>query len=195
MVALPEPPTQLHRVAAAIEARLRLAFPSPMFDVALMPPLPTVKEFQRLTHRKPFLGIAWAGFKAAEKVGRTLHGDADWILYVVVDNPDTRRRFEGDSRGVGLWGMVSAAAFLLHGWTLDALGTASITAIDSLVKEEWGDETTAIAGIGLSIPLIPGAGFAADTLDDFLRLHCVWSMPAPEGSAEIPADTIQLGGG
>lgn len=195
MLTLPEPRTQFHRFADAAEARLRLAFPAAMFAFDVMPALPSKTEFDRLTRRKPFLGLAWAGFKVDEKAGRTLHGSADWILLVVIDNPDARRRFAGDNRGVGLWGMVSAASRLLHGWTIDDIGTVSVTQIDTVVRDDWGDETTAIAAIGLSIPMHPDASFAAETLDDFLRLNCVWLRPAPDGSAPMPADLIDPRGG
>lgn len=194
MVALPEPTTQLHRFAVAAEARLRLAFPEPMFEFAIMSALPSKAEFDRLTRRKPFIGLAWAGFKAAEKTGRNLRGNLDWILLLVVDNPDTRRRFAGDNRGVGIWGMFSAASHLLHGWTFDGLGTVDVTQADTVVRDDWGDETTAIAALGLTVPMHPDASFAAGELDDFLRLHCAWLSPAQDGSASMPADLINVRG-
>ncbi|NKX16155.1 hypothetical protein HGG75_10330 [Ochrobactrum pseudogrignonense] len=46
---------------AAIIARLRLAFPEKKFQIARVPAVLTVKEFERIVRLKPFIGLAgWA---------------------------------------------------------------------------------------------------------------------------------------
>ncbi len=186
----PEPTTQLHRLAATIEARLRLAFPAEIFGFQLMPPIPSRAEWERLTTRRPCLGLAWAGLAPDEKSGRMLSGRAEWVVYLIVDNSAVDRRFLGDTRGIGLLGMVTAASYLLHGWTLPDVGTAFVTGIESLTKEDWGNDTTAIAGLSLSVPIIPDAGIAAaPDLNDLLRIGATWLV----NGREIAEDTINVG--
>lgn len=183
---LPEPRTQLHKIADGMIARLRLAFPASHFEIQLMPAVPTKNEFDRITRRRPFIGIAWAGFKP-DTQARTLKGDASFIVYLVVDNQTSpAMRFMGDARGVGLFGMITAASALLHGWTLEDVGSATVTEVESLAKEDWGDDATAIAGLGVAMPILVGSGFAAGAaLDEFLRLNCAWLIPAPDGSPTV----------
>lgn len=190
---LPEPSTRYHDCAAALLARLALAFKAPTFQLELMPPAPTKKEWEQITRVRPFVGLSWAGFEPGAQA-RGLTGDSEWIVYLVVDNAgDVAARWTGDSRGIGLFGMVTAAGHLLHGFTVDGVGSAKITSIDSLWREDWADDATAIVAIGLKVGMSPGAGFAAETVDDFLALTCAWTMPAADGSAEIPTSTLSLG--
>jgi hypothetical protein len=155
-----------------------------------MPPIPTKTEWDRLTRRSPCLGVAWAGLEREPKAGPLFSGEAKWLIYLVVDNPEVGARFYGDGRGIGLVGMVTAAIALLHGWTVDGVGTTSVALAESLTKEEWGNDTTAIAGLDLRVPVIPDAGIAAaPALDDLVRIGATWLV------RDTPAadDLITLG--
>ncbi len=187
--------TVLHRQAEAIETRLRAAFPAPTFTIDLMPAMPTKAEFERATRVKPFIGIAWADFKASEQV-RALDGKTEWIVYLVCENKvSAASRMKGDARGIGLFGMVAAAGAVLHGHTLVDVGSVEVTGAAPIYKEEWGDDATAIAMVSLTF----GCGLSPDrasaqSLTDFLRLTCAWAMPGAEGTLLLPTDTTDVRG-
>lgn len=189
------PTTQYHRAAAYMLEQLRAAFKAPTFDVQLMPPAPSKEEWAQITRERPFVGLAWAGF-TPDKQARGLKGNSTWVVYLVVDNVgDVAARWTGDSLGIGLFGMVTAGGFALHGRTITDVGSISVTGIESLYREDWADDATAIAALGVEVGMLPGdATTIAATLDDFLTLTCAWTMPAPDGSAPLPTDTISLGG-
>lgn len=189
------PTTQFHRTAEHLLELLRAAFKSPIFDVQMMPPVPSKLEWDRITRQRPFVGLAWAGLKP-DKQARALKGASQWIVYLVVDNVGAvATRWTGDDLGIGLFGMVTAASFVLHGHTVPDVGSISITEMESLYREDWSDDATAIAAIGLEVDMIPGAAApAGSTLEEFLTLTCAWVTPAPDGSVPMPTDTIPIGG-
>ncbi len=190
----PEPPTQLHRVASALDARLKLIFPDP-FTVGLMPPAPSKAEFDRLTARKPYVGYAFENLRARSS-SRLFSATADWMVLLAVDNADISRRHIGDERGIGLFGMITAAVYGLNGWTLEGIGTMTVSGADIIVREDWANETTAIAIIELAIDHVADQGIAAamnGTLDDLLSLTCTWAMAGADGAVDVATDTLSTG--
>lgn len=189
------PTTQYHRAAEYLLEQLRAAFKAPTFDVQLVPPAPSKEEWNRITHLRPFVGLAWAGLTQG-KQARALEGKSTWIVYLVVENTgDVAARWTGDNLGIGLFGMVTAGGYALHGRTIPDVGSIAVTGIESLYREDWADDASAIAAIGVEVDMTPGnAGAGATTLDDFLSLTCAWTMPAPDGSVPLPTDTISIGG-
>ena len=187
--------TQLHTMADAIEARLRLGFPAVVsgaegFFVRTMSASPDDKELDRVFAQKPGIGIAWAGFPSDPQSGRTLHGRALWHITLVCANAQSaENRMRGDSRGIGLFGMVWMATSLLHGWTLDDIGTASVLEATPAYADGWKAEGVAMAMIAVSIPLVltPIGPAAGTDLDDFLRLNSTWDI-SPNSAAGEPVD-------
>jgi hypothetical protein len=174
IVTLPEPKTQFHRVFDAVSNRLRTVFPERLFDLQMMSATPSRDEWLKVTRRKPCIAISWVDFKPAAASQRLLKGDASFTVYLVVDNAEISRRFLGDARGVGLFGMLTAASYLLHGFTIDDVGTIKVTGANAIERADWIDETTEIAGLTTSIPMSVGDGIASATLEDFLRLGASW---------------------
>lgn len=195
VMSFPEPKTQLHAVAAALDARLKSVFPSPPFAVSLMPPAPSKTEFERITQRKPFVGYSFSNLRPTSK-GRIFSATADWMVLLVVDNADAGRRHLGDERGIGLFGMITAAVYALTGWTIDDVGTLFVNAVDVVVREDWANDTTAIAVIGLDIGLVADEGIAkaiSGPLEDLLSLTCAWETPGADGPTTIATDILNFG--
>lgn len=182
---LPETPTQLHRLFEAMSNRLRTVFPTSMFDLQMMPPAPSKEEWQRVTQRSPCIAIAWIGIEPKPGATRLVKGDAVWAIYLVVDNTVIPRRYLGDARGVGLYGMVTAASYLLHGYTVDGVATLQVTEVGEIAKAEWADATMAIAQITVKAPIVVGDGIAGASLDDFLRLGCSWLANGADAGAGL----------
>jgi hypothetical protein len=182
---LPETPTQLHRLFEAMSNRLRTVFPASMFDLQMMPPAPSREEWQRVTQRSPCIVISWIGIEPKPGATRLVKGDAVWAIYLVVDNTTISRRYLGDARGVGLYGMVTAASYQLHGHTIDGVATLQVTEVGEIAKAEWADATMAIAQITVKAPIVVGDGIAGASLDDFLRLGCSWLANGADAGAGL----------
>lgn len=184
----PEPTTFLHRMDTLIQDRLRLAFPVAQFEIANASPIPSKVEWDRLFARKPAIGVAFSGIQPDKRSGRMLQATANWIIYLVAANQQIKARFCGDDRGIGMFGMVTGAVAVLHGVTINDVGTTAVESVETLTKEDWGDEQTAIVGIALSVPYMPDAGAASVELEDFLQLNCAWLANGAEG----PDDSITV---
>jgi hypothetical protein len=181
----PEPRTQLHRLFEEISSRLRTVFGPSLFDLQMMSPAPSKGEWQRVTRRKPCIAIAWVGIEPKPGATRVVKGDAVFAIYLIVDNAEISRRYLGDARGVGLYGMVTAASYLLHGHTIDDVGTLRVSEIGEIAKAEWADDTMAIARLLVEAPIIVGDGIAGATLADLLRLGCSWLANGADAGAGV----------
>lgn len=171
---LPEAKTPLHTVFESLSNRLRLVFPETHFDLHIMPPAPSKNDWNRVTRRKPAIAISWVDFKPLPGTTRVVKGGANFAVYLIVDNAEVSRRYLGDERGVGLFGMVTAASFMLHGYTIKGLGTLQISEVGEIAKTDWMDETTAVATLTVTAPIFVGEGIAGTELNDLLRLGASW---------------------
>ncbi len=190
----PEPKTQLHLFSEHLEDRLKAVFPTP-FTVALMPPAPSKTEFERLTSRKPFVGFAFAGLKPTGS-GRIFNCSSSWMVFLAVDNTEVVRRHIGDERGVGLFGMITATVFALNGWTIEGVGSVTVTGADVVVREDWANDTTAIAMVDIEVGLVIDDGIARLTRgpdDAFLTLVSTWAMAGADGAVDVATDTLSTG--
>ena len=183
------PRTPLHVMADGIEARLRLGFPDPLFAVELMAAAPSKNELERVLRRKPFLGLSLVD-ATFEGLHRQLKGMTIWTLLVCVQNEmGAAARFKGDGRGIGLWGAVTCAAGLLHGWTISDAGAVKVVKIDSVQPEGWGDDAIAMMLITLHAEVIFGNAPGSEVdLVDLLRLGATWKSPG----IELPEKIIPL---
>ena len=174
--------TKLITATDAIMARLRLAFPQHLFQLSLLPPAPKKRDMDTIVTRKPFLGLAWTGMTISS--ARVLQGPAKWVLILVAQNQrSVEERLKGDALGIGLFGMVSAAAGVLHGYSLADHGALAVASADGALIEDWGDDSLAIAALELTMPLILDVD-PADNPQDFLRLGATWNLPGPPGQGE-----------
>ena len=187
------PVTFLHTTASAIEARLRVAFPDPLFDFALMADSPSVKELERVVRRKPFIGLGLAALKPGD-FARQFKGIAQWTIFLMVENQSSAgARYTGDDLGIGLFGMLHVASTLLHGWTIDGVGAVAVKEVSMIRAEGWGDDNTAMAALGLDVAFAadPAPAALAD-LGSFLSLNIAWTLP--DAGTQPPATTITLAG-
>ena len=175
--------TKLISATDAIVARLRLAFPEPLFQLSLLPPAPKKRDMDAIVTRKPFLGLAWTGMTIDN--ARVLKGNGKWVLILVAQNQrSVDERLKGDALGIGLFGMVSAAAGVLHNYSLADHGALSVASADGALIEDWGDDSLAIAALDLTMPGLILDADPADNPLDFLRLGVTWNLPGPPGQGE-----------
>lgn len=169
--------TKFHTANDAIIERLRLVFPENIFQIALIPAAIKKTDMDRLVARKPFIGIAWTGYKP--DASRTLSGVASWTVLLGCDNASgVDARLKGDTKGIGLFGMITAAAGVLHGWTIADIGAVSVTAVDPADTDAWADSRLAIAAIDIALPFTLDA-VSPDDPADFLSLGLTWLLPPP----------------
>lgn len=160
----------LPKTARALTDRLKLVFPPTLFTHRFMPAKLTAKDWMQLTQRTPFVGLGWTEIEPIDTPDRDIRGESRWTVFLVAKNAaGIEARYFGDERAPGLFSMVQAAAALLHGFTIDGAGSASVTKIGNLYAEGWDADDSAIAGIDVSV------GF---------------DMTLPEAVANIEADWL-----
>lgn len=166
----------------ALEARLRTFFKAERWDFHIVPDPMSIEEFKAITRRTPLLALGWRQFNPTKTVGRRFQGDLGLRLTIAVKHPlDAGKRFLGDARGPGLFPAICCAASLVNGFSLEGLGTFSVTAIAQAYAEGYGDHNVAIAtmdiGVDVAIGDVTGDLAAAD---DFLTMLNEFE-PWPDG--------------
>ncbi|WP_439596461.1 hypothetical protein [Falsiroseomonas sp.] len=180
----------LFAMFAGIEARLQAAFPPREFEHAVMPPRLSPSAWAKLVRRMPFVGLGFVGATPSAASGRRFDAGADWTLVMVNQNSrGHRERLLGDSLGIAQLGMAQVAAAALHGLTIPAVGTVSVTSLGNLWVEGWEAEGANVTGLNLrcGFSLVPAGD---GTLDDFLRHAADWRIA--EGEATQQSDLITV---
>ncbi|NKC04286.1 hypothetical protein [Brucella haematophila] len=175
---------------AAILARLRLAFPEKKFQIARVPAVLTVKEFERIVRLKPFIGLAWMGLQPDRDHGRLLSGVANWRLVLVVKaSSNLDARFKGDKFDIGLDAMIDVSSVLLSGCTLPDIGTCTVTRAEAIYADGWADDATVLAQVDFDVRFTsPLSAFQIKTLDDLKSLGITWITNGEE--EPVISDTI-----
>ncbi|MFD1792079.1 hypothetical protein ACFSE0_10565 [Ochrobactrum teleogrylli] len=170
---------------AAILARLRLAFPEKKFQIRRVPAVLTVKEFERVLHTTPFIGLAWMGLQPDRDHGRLLSGVANWRLVLVVKaSSNLDARFKGDRFDIGLDAMIDVSSVLLSGCTLPDIGTCTVTRAEAIYADGWADDATVLAQVDFDVRFTsPLAAFQIKTLDDLKSLGITWITNGEEDPA------------
>lgn len=188
----------LRTVEPLITERLRLAFPAQTFSLDRIPAVMTVKEFERVLRQPPFLGLAFLGLKTDPNSGRSLQAAMRWRLVLVVKaSRDFRTRFSGDAHEIGLDAMTDVAVVLLQGAVFDGVGDVSVTGVEAVYAEGWGDDATVVNQIDFEVAFSSRlAPFKLKTAADFDRFGITWindGTPDPDQGPEAPQE-IEIGG-
>jgi hypothetical protein len=168
----------IRNMEPAIVDRLRLAFPAKTFAIERVPQTMTIKEFERIAHLSPFIGLAWTGMRPDTASGRILKGKMLWRLILVYKaSSSLEARFKGDARGLGLDAMIDVAIALLQGAEFPGIGFASVTLANSIIADGWSDDAIVIAQVDFDVTFSSTvASFELKTLEDFLRFGIAWAV-------------------
>lgn len=170
-------------------ARLRLAFPERAFEIQRCNPTMTVREFERLARLSPFIGIAFTGFKTASSSGRRLDGVMNWRLILIVKISDLERRFKGDPRDIGMDAMVDVASVLLHGWTIDDVGSVSVSNANAVFADGYEADDVSIVQIDFEVAYSASpAALALKTPGDLEMLAINWLAVDGDAAGASPPD-------
>lgn len=188
-------PGALECIGDAIAERLRIVFPPQRFEHAVMPSRVDASTWGKLLRRTPFIGLGWADLDPVRGAGRLFHGTSAWTVYLVVKNPaGARERYWGDRQGPGLFVMVRAAVGILHGHTIEGVGTIQVIKSGNAFAEGWNDESYAMAAVdcavGTTLPLAEQIkGVEEDAL---ARLGISWTFEGGTASPEL-SDVMTMG--
>ncbi len=163
------------RFAAAIEARLRTAFPAGVWSYALVPEPLGLKEFTDLARNTPLVTLAFKSFKPATNAGRRAKGVITFVMIMVLKNErGAAHRFLGDARGPGLFPATDMLIRLMQGATFPDLGTLFVSAVEQSFADQWIEANAAMVRIEIeSLVEFDGAVDPTD-LDEFLSLQSAW---------------------
>lgn len=183
----------IRTVEPLITARLRLAFPAKDFSLERVPAVLTVKEFERVLKRPPFLGLAFLGIRADPNSGRQIQAAQRWRLILVVRaSRDLRTRFSGDAQSIGLDAMTDVAVVLLQGAVFDGVGATRVTGVEAVYAEGWGDDATVVNQVDFEVAYsaTPRA-LKLVSAADFAGLGITWlndSSPDPAEGPDAPQE-------
>lgn len=173
-------------------ARLRLAFPERTFEIQRCNPTMSVSEFERLARLAPFIGLAFVGFKTASSSGRRLDGMMAWRLILIVKISDLERRFKGDPRDIGMDAMVDVASVLLHGWTIEGVGTVAVNAANAVFADGYEGDDVSIVQIDMDVAYSASpAALALKTPEDLHILAINWLATNGDAAGASPPETVQ----
>ncbi|HEV2501608.1 MAG TPA: hypothetical protein VGV39_00945 [Mesorhizobium sp.] len=184
----------IRTIEPAIKARLRLAFPSKVFQIERIPPVLTIEEFKRVVRLTPFIGLAWLGIKPDPASGRQLAAAMRWRLVMIVKaSSSLEARFKGDTRDIGMDAMIDVAVALLQGAVFDGIGASAVTGAEAVFVDGWADEATVVANLDFEVRYqFSLAALQLKTIDDFKSLHVTWlNADSPEGGAVDAPQTVQ----
>ncbi len=195
-------PGVLGTIGRALQFRLEAAFPLTLFQHSFVPAKLDAKEWIKLTTRTPFVGLGWNEVSPTKSTSRLFDGASTWSVFLTTKNNfSIGDRYFGDSQGQqnapGLFAMVQMAIAVLHGMTIDGVGTVNVVRASNAYGEGW-DENMATCVIDLAVatvispsdaitapgtpiavqpaplPLAPEAG-----LGEFSTLATVWNLASP----------------
>ena len=179
--------TVLHATLAALQARLDLVFPSQNFVQVVLPPKITPVAWKELTRRTPMIGLGWDSIDPMKPASRLLSGVSRWSVFVVVRNQrGPEPRLLGDRLGPGLFDLVQAAAGVLHGHTIDQVGTCFVTGVHNAIGADWDMEDLVLACLTVEVgATLPNASELVEEPAGILKsLGVSWTFPAfPAGDA------------
>ena len=156
--------------------RLRLAFPERDFTIERVPPNMTLKEFERVVRKVPFLGLAFVGLSPDGESGRRVQAKQRWRLILVYKSSGAQAvRFTGDKRGIGLDAMVDVASVMMHSHAIEGLGDTTLTSAESMIADGWTDEHLVLAKVDFEVRYIAQPStFQLKTAEDFKALGVTW---------------------
>lgn len=183
-------PGPLQLMGDALTTRLKLVFPPARFQHDIVPAHLNAKEWRRLTHRTPFIGLGWNDIEANPEGGRPFDGHARWTVFLVTKNArGTHERYWGDALAPGLFAMVHAAIAVLNGYTIPDIGTAEATRSANLYAEGWDDDAMAMASIDLSVGISFGLADILSAPADMGLFHTLgisWDFPPSAATSQGP---------
>ncbi|WP_018701402.1 hypothetical protein [Amorphus coralli] len=184
----------IRTVEPVLTARLRLAFPEKTFSLERIPSVLTVKEFERVLHQPPFLGLAFMGIRPDPNSGREIQAAMRWRLIIVVKaSRDFRTRFSGDAHEIGLDAMTDVAVVLLQGASLEGIGATRVTSVEAVYAEGWGDDATVVNQVDFEVAYSASArALKLVTAADFAGLGVTWLNEDNADLAEVPEITQEI---
>ena len=160
-------PDRLTALSLALETRLKLGFPEAHFDFGFMPYAPSLREWERIVRRMPFVGLAFTGIEPDKGNGRAFKGRAKFLVTLATSNPQSAKgRFQGDATAPGLFRMIDVAVPLVQGFDVAGVGAANVDEVAPMTAEGWDNQGAAIAGLTVSVLMdMPLVSTGTDPLD------------------------------
>ncbi len=143
------PDGPLPGIGRSIQARLQQVFPPTKFEFGIVPANVTAKEWNKLTHRTPFIGLGWSVLQDRNE-SPLFKGTSTWTIFIAVTNArGLQQRYFGDAQAPGLLHLAQIAVAAVNGMqTTDAngngLGSVFVRRVANAHGENF-DENQAIA--------------------------------------------------
>lgn len=145
-------PDILTLTARALQDRLKSVLPEGQFQHAFLPARLDAGVWKQLVTRTPFVGLGWSTLDH-DQGARSFTGYSQWIVFLVVKNPGSgfAPRYLGDAQSQGLFAVTCAAVAVLHGMTIDGVGTVSVRSAGNSFAEGYDPEHGAMAALEVRV--------------------------------------------
>jgi len=175
-----------------IEKILRELLPS-KWAIEHVPAQLTLTEFKRLLNVTPFIGIAWSKTDIGDGAGRSPILGMTALLTFCVRNVSRTARFMSDDAGPGLYSSMEASRILLHGRSIEEIGTVTVTACSQAYADGYGEMDIAVGLMTVQASTIASRADSVADLPDFARLATTWDFDqGSNGPADNLTDVIEV---
>lgn len=161
-------------------ARLKIAYPEPVFRHDLIPPGANKATWQRLLRTNGTVLVGWNGWTPNKDNGRQFAGDLVFPIVIVMRHATIEGLFFGTGglSGPGLMGMAAMGISMLHGgFRSEAAGTCKIHQCAVPATADWVEDHMAVVALEARFENVAlDAGRLIAPLNDFLRLGETWAM-------------------
>lgn len=164
-------------VLKALSKRLKIAFQEKFFTHHIIAPNAGKKMWDAVLKTSPLVAVSFASWKRSSRLSSGFfRGDMTFPVFIALQHntPEALMLGSGQLRGMGVAGVMSMAAAMLDGWTLDGVGTAEMQVAELPPTADWLEERMALVALNI---VFPDVGFDAgsdaamlDGLNDFLQL-------------------------
>lgn len=188
--------TPIRKQEPLIVERMRLAFPKDKFSIERIPVALSLNEFQRITARAPFIGLAFVATQPETTNGRQFSGKNQWRLTLISKASNgLEARFKGDRHDIGLDAMLDVAMVLMQGVTFDGEGYTNVTAANAVTIDNFDNDNIALAQLDFTFSFSRAvSSLKLISPDDFKELAITWSVTGGDNhlSGTIATDPSEL---
>ena len=193
-ILVPLSPGPLETIVLALRERLVLAFPKGRFDHQFVPPRISKAQWSKLLRKPPFVGIGWVMMAPKRMTGaRTFSAGVQFNICLVTNNPSgVEPGLLGDKLAPGIMRMVGAAIGVLHGYSFEDIGTATVTGVAAATSDDWEDDNlfSAILEVSIDASMPLASVFEAIDTDTIATMSTKWAF---SGTDAVQIDDVTTG--
>lgn len=155
-------------------ARLKAGFGNTLRQVDSLPDDWDDKTYETLLRQAPGAYVVFGGGQArqGQASDQAAFKAAFSVVFVTRHASGEKARRHGDQMQIGAYEMIAIGVQLLHGYTIENVGTLEFSHIDNLNEDAIDKQGGCVYAVGFVLPMaLDAGGVDPSTLDDFIRYY------------------------